>query len=253
MKPLGLRLPKSFDYTEAETLPVRTRYYCIAEGPTEESYFEGIRNNRKRLGIKNDVYIEVIPKKEGQESFSHPQQLTEGALRLMGRIDADGNDIPEPEWERRSEWEGYDPQIDHVCVIFDADYRGLEILLPDIIDRCLAHGIEVVMSSPNFELWLLMHYPEIQKCEKELLHTNPKNLRYSYFSDASKDKKYLEIVLSKCADGYKKGEKLDFEKYIGRIHLAMEQSKFFCEELDGLLSQPGTMVGKLLRQIFETE
>lgn len=34
--------------------------------------------------------IEVVPKSEGQESYSHPVQLLQAALRIMGRIDENG-------------------------------------------------------------------------------------------------------------------------------------------------------------------
>ena len=63
--------------------------------------FFGVRNNKAELNIKNDVYIEVIEKQEGQETLSHPMQLINACLVQMGRIDQNGNQIPENEWEEK--------------------------------------------------------------------------------------------------------------------------------------------------------
>lgn len=71
MERLNLRTAKTFDYSsESERAEWRIKFFCVSESPTEESYFEGIRNNRAGLKIKNDVIIEVIPKEEGQETYS---------------------------------------------------------------------------------------------------------------------------------------------------------------------------------------
>ena len=71
MKKLNLRNPKTFDYTkEAGAIPPRIRFYCVSEGATEESYFFGVRNNRKELHIKNDVYIEVVEKQDIKPSHA---------------------------------------------------------------------------------------------------------------------------------------------------------------------------------------
>ena len=65
LKRLNLRKPKEYDYgMDTETVKPRIRFYCIAEGATEESYLEGVKNNKAFLKIKNEVVIEVIEKEE---------------------------------------------------------------------------------------------------------------------------------------------------------------------------------------------
>ena len=251
MQRLNLRAPKSFDYSsEASTIPPRAKFYCVSEGPTEESYFNGVRNNKRELGIKNDVFIEVIEKEEGQESYSHPEQLVKACLFAMGRIDVDGNEIPENEWDKNSKWD-YDSEVDCVCVIFDRDYRGLEDKLQKLYEKCQEHNIYMAISNPNFELWLLMHFPNIDQYNKEDLFKNPKNLRNEIFPEYSKHKKYLEIVLSMVANGYTKGCRICFERFIDGIPLALEQSKLFCEEPEGVCGELGSSVGKLIRKMQE--
>lgn len=252
MEKLNLRSPKPYDYTaESETFNARINFFCVAEGPTEESYFLGIRNNRGTLNIKNDVHIEVISKSEGQESFSHPKQLVYACLRAMGRIDENNHEIPKEQWEKKCLWEEYDPEVDIVCVIFDRDYRQLEQHLDEIFELCEKHEIQIVMSNPNFELWLLMHYPNIEQYDKELLLKNPKNLRGQLFEKASTKKKYLEILLSSVADGYVKGCKIRFERFLPGIPLAMQQAEAFCEDPQELQAKLGSSVGRLIRKMKE--
>lgn len=71
MERLNLRTAKTSDYSsESEKTELIIKFFCVSEGATEESYFEGVRNNRVVLKIKNEVIIEVIPKEEGQETYS---------------------------------------------------------------------------------------------------------------------------------------------------------------------------------------
>lgn len=208
----------------------RFHFYCISEGATEESYFYSVRNNKTELNIKNDVYIEVIEKQEGQETLSHPMQLVKACLFQMGRIDLEGNSISKDKWAENCKWDNFDEQIDQVCVIFDRDYRKLTGALDEIFSLCDQHGIKVVMSNPNFELWLLMHFPNIKQYAPEMLLENRKNLRHQLFPDASSNKKYLEILVSKNADGYAKGRKLKFERFLPLVDTATRQAKAYCEE-----------------------
>ena len=250
LEKLNLRTPKSFNYTDdTGTVKPRIRFYCVSEGATEETYFWGIRNNKVELNIKNDVHIEVIEKQEGQETLSHPMQLVNACLLQMGRIDSDGNDIPQDKWEENCKWECFDSEIDQVCVIFDRDYRNLEKSVGKIFELCDKHGIKVVISNPNFELWLLMHFPNIKQYAPEMLLQNKKNLRHQLFEDASVNKKYLEILVSKNADGYSKGSKLEFERFFPLIETAIEQAKIYCEEPRKLVNELGTSVGKLIEEM----
>ena len=252
MERLNLRSPKVYDMSsESEIQKPRVCFYCVSEGPTEESYFYGVRNNKIELDIKGDVQIHVIEKSEGQESLSHPLQLVMSCLMQMGRIDEEGNPIPSEKWSENCKWDNFDPELDQVCVIFDRDYRNLERELDNIYGLCNEHKIKIVISNPNFELWLLMHFPNMKQYDSEKLLENKKNLRYEICADASKNKKYLEILVSKNAGGYSKGSKIRFEKFMPYIDLAVQQAKEYCEDPDLIRNSLGTSVGKLIEQMRE--
>lgn len=249
---LNLRKPKEYDYgMDTETVKSRIRFYCIAEGATEESYLEGVKNNKVFLKIKNEVVIEVIEKEDGQKTMSHPKQLVQAALTSMGRLDAEGNENPPEEWKNQCQWDKYDSTLDKVCVIFDKDCRDLEKYWDEIYEACKKHGIQIIVSNPNFELWLLMHFPEVSQYDPKKLQENKKNLRGQIDKTASKKKKYLEILVARNAEGYKKGNSLKFERFMPGIELAMEQAKLFCENPEELKDNLGTSMGKLLAQMKE--
>lgn len=250
MQRLNLRSPKAYDMSEQSgtELP-RIHFYCVSEGPTEESYFYGVRNNKAELSIKNDVYIHIIEKEEGQETLSHPMQLVKSCLIQMGRIDENENEISEERWKEYCKWESFDPEIDQVCVIFDRDYRDLEKHLDQIFELCEKHKINVVMSNPNFELWLLMHFPGMEHYDEKMLLENKKNLRHQLFENASAKKKYLEILVAQNAKGYSKGSKIHFEKFMPLLDNAVKQAQNYCQDSRLLVNTLGTSVGKLIQQM----
>ncbi|WP_160559410.1 RloB family protein [Parablautia muri] len=250
MEKLNLRIPKSYNFeNESESVEPRIKFYCVSEGATEESYFYGVRNNKVELNIKNDVYIEVIEKQKGQETLSHPMQLVNACLFQMGRIDAEGNQIPEDKWKENCKWDDFDMQADCVCVIFDRDYRKLEESLDTIFDLCNQHRIKVIMSNPNFELWLLMHFPNLEQYSPKMLLDNKKNLRHQLFDDASTNKKYLEILVSKNAEGYSKGSKIRFERFLPFVDRAIGQAKIYSEDIKSLVDNLGTSMGRLMEEM----
>lgn len=151
--------------------------------------------------------------------------------------------------EDNCKWKDYDAEIDKVCVIFDRDCRGIEKIMDIIFELCNKHKIKVILSNPNFELWLLMHFPNIKQYPVEMLLENKKNLRHQLFEDASVKKKYLEILVSKNAEGYSKGSKIKFEKFLPLIDDAIGQAKYYCEESEKLVDELGTSVGKLIEEM----
>lgn len=249
MERLNLRKPKLYGERTDREKKFRKKFFIISEGPTEESYFHGVNNFKTELNIRNDIHIEVVEKEEKDTTKSHPKQIVDAALFCMGRIDLDGKNIVESEWEQNCKWDFYDKDIDVVCVIFDRDYRHLEKHWDYIIDKCKANNIFIAMSNPNFEFWLCLHFEQIHMYDRTLLKRNPKNLRGKYFSDKSKSKKYLEIILSDLSGGYKKGKTLDFDKYKDNLEMAITYEKEFEENIDKLFNNLGSNVGVLIKKM----
>lgn len=96
---------------------------------------------------------------------------------------------------------------------------------------------------------LLMHFSNIQQYDAKMLLENKKNLRHQLVEDASVNKKFLEILVSKNLDGYSKGSKLKFEKLLPLIDTAIVQAKLYCEDSRSLAVELGTSVGKLIEEM----
>ncbi|MCI9342493.1 MAG: RloB domain-containing protein [Lachnospiraceae bacterium] len=111
--------------------------------------------------------------------------------------------------------------------------------------------MKIVMSNPNFELWLLMHFPNINQYNPQMLLENKKNLRHQLFKNASTGRRYLEILVSQNAEGYSKGKKLRFERFLPFVEGAVEQAKLFCESSRGLIDELGTSVGRLIEEMMQ--
>lgn len=250
MERLNLRPLSKYDYSdEADSCEQNINFYCVSEGATEESYLRGINNNKRALDIRNNVIIKVVEKVEENETYSYALQLVDACLFNMGCRDKDGNDISKDKWDENCQWDGYNRDIDKVCVLFDRDFRGIESVLDNRLEVCNKFGIEVIMSNPNFELWLLMHFSDIQKYDKLDIKANKKNLRHQIDEKASTKKKFLEIEVAKHASGYTKGSKIKFERFINGIDLAIENAKLFEEDPQKLTTEIGTAMGNLVEQM----
>lgn len=69
MQKLNLRTPRHFDPNrEFQVRKPRARFFCVSEGPTEESYFQGIRNNKKNLALKTMFLLKSFPRKKGRKA-----------------------------------------------------------------------------------------------------------------------------------------------------------------------------------------
>lgn len=248
MEKLNLRAPKPYGITTQQNLKFKRNYFIISEGATEETYFHGVNSYKRELDIDNLIHIEVVAKADGESGKSHPLQLLNAALYNLGRMDDKGNELEEKDWKINCKWD-FDPEEDQLWLIFDKDYRKLDTHSGEIFEKCEKHGIHIGISNPNFELWLLLHFENIQQYDTELLLKNPKNLRKEFFPESSASKKYLEILLSKISGGYKKGDCLKFERFLLGVNLAIQQEKLFCEDEKQLFLELGSNIGVLIEEM----
>lgn len=248
MERLNLRTPKPYGKSTQEESSFNKHIFIVSEGQTEETYFRGVKNYRSDLHIKNSIEILVIEKEDKDQGKSHPRQLVDAALIKMGRLNKDLSPVDKDQWQEHCEWD-YDPDDDMVCVVFDKDYKGLEKEIDYIYDMCSKHKIYIGFSNPNFEFWLLLHFENIGQYSRELLLSNPKNIKGKLFPGKSKSKKYLQILLSIRAEGYKKGSSLKFEKFKDRISLAIKQEKEFEEDVYQLFYNLGSNIGLMIEMI----
>lgn len=104
----------------------KSRFLIVCEGDvTERRYFTALRIHFKSL-----IDLQF-------ESGATPKTLVEWAARLKKE----------------------DPTYDEVWCVFDIDEHPL---VPEAKQQARDNQIDVAISNPNFELWLLLHFQEQQ-------------------------------------------------------------------------------------------
>lgn len=216
----------------------KKRFYIICEGmKTEKQYFNGIFNNRVELGI--DQLIDIIVVEQLDNHIPHPMHLVAACKYTIDHIDKPGLFGVE---ELRLK--AYDSEIDEIWLIFDRDPETLfKSQYYKIRKICKIYNLNIGMTNPNFEFWLLLHLPNIHKYNNDDLLKNKK--------DILTGKRYLERVLdSRLPSGYSKGN-IRFDQFKVGIDLALMQSEKFETDENKILDSLGTTLGKLILRMKE--
>ncbi len=164
---------------------------------TEKQYFSIFRNPK--------INIVVIPTTDGKSAPNH----------VLSRLDDIKND-----YELNDD--------DSLWLMMDIDHVRDE-QRSQICQKALQKGFNLAISNPCFELWLYLHFVEID--------------------DMNISCSQLEKKLRKILGSYNKS-KLDLEKYKGQIHSAVERAR----SLDKNLSERwpnsiGTHVYKIVEKL----
>lgn len=203
----------------------KSKYYIIPEGEkTEIQYFLGIRDNAREININS--LIEVIPIENDDEELgqSHP----------IRKINNFNEDIENNKFL-------YDKEIDKVCFVIDRDPQNFsEEQFDNFLRMCKDYNYKVYVSTPTFELFLLMHDDKIFGIDRTAMLENRR---------VSNSKRFLEVKLSEIFGCNKKN--INFEKFKVNIKKAINNEKRFEENLINLKYNLGSNVGTLLDEMIE--
>ena len=137
--------------------------------------------------------------------------------------------------------DNYFPQIDRLCIIADRDMHSfLETQYDELLENCKKEKIDLFISNPYFELWLLMHYSDLTEYEETTLLANKK------IGDRTQTELYLK---AKLGGTYSKKRLLFDYRYKDRIDSAIENSKKYATSLKELKENIGTNIGNLLDEL----
>ena len=134
----------------------------------------------------------------------------------------------------------YSNTRDKLNIVIDRDEQNFkENQYENVIKFCENNNINLYVSNPTFEFWLMFHFSEIENEDETMMHEN----RY-----VNKSRRYLEKRLSDICN-YKKSQ-LDFSKFEPYIYDAIEREKNYCEDINGLKTQLGSNVGHLINDML---
>lgn len=234
----SFRKPRPFGSRSEQSgsLKPRKRFYIICEGEkTEKQYFQGVFNDRISLGIHQLIDIVVVEQDDSHIHIPHPKKLTESCIAMLENKNIGDNALIE-----------YDDSIDEIWLIFDRDPETLlENQVYEIIEKCKVHNINIGFTNPTFEFWLLLHLPDIDVYNEDIIKKNDK-------IGGKHSKRFVEKELSKrFENGYNKNN-IRFERFGPNIDLAINQEKLFKQEILEIIDEVGSNIGVLITTMKES-
>lgn len=142
----------------------------------------------------------------------------------------------------------FDPEIDKVCLIVDRDKDSFvnhehNPQYDYVVEQCTLNKIDLYLSNPCFEFWLLLHFDEVHVLDIEKLLENPK---------ITTKKRYAEDELSKIVPGFKKNN-IKFDLFVNHIDKAITNQKSFKDNLVELETHVGSNIGNLITEMKSKE
>lgn len=138
----------------------------------------------------------------------------------------------------------FDKEIDYLCLVVDRDPESFtEFQFDDVLKTCKQNNFEFLISNPNFELWLLLHFDDIHTLDNEKLLKNDK------INPGSKSSiRFIPNELRKCLGTYKKS-RYDVTLLIKNIDKAIKNEKNYCESLPELKNELGSNIGVFIEKL----
>ena len=219
-------LSKRYQSKRVETIdPFRT-YYLILEGTnTEPLYFEQFEKKLKTMKVHNHVRLVFLERTENDVGSNSPSQLLNFLLKFKQEKNASSGVF---------------------VMVFDRDsFKNHPNPLQsynDFIKKALKLPIKVVVSSPCFEIWLLLHYPNfvndyLIENKKELLENRRVSSSFTFAS------KMVDRLF-----GFNPKAEIP-EHFIDKLPIALKQRLVLTRDIRLLGTELGENVGDLIEEI----
>lgn len=135
----------------------------------------------------------------------------------------------------------YSNAIDKINIVIDRDEQNFkDFQYDEVVEFCKNNNVNLYVSNPTFEFWLMLHFPEVLSEDKTKMYEN----RY-----VSRSRRYLEKRLSEISK-YKKSQ-LNFNDFEPYILDAIKREKMFKEDIVSLKNELGSNVGILVSEMLD--
>lgn len=130
---------------------------------------------------------------------------------------------------------------DQLNIVIDRDQQNFkDYQYDDVIKFCNDNNVNLYVSNPTFEFWLMLHFPEVDTEDKVKMFEN----RY-----INKSKRYLEKKLYEICK-YRKSN-LNFKDFEPYIYDAIKREKEYPEDLKNLKNNLGSNIGILINNMLK--
>jgi len=234
---MGFEVNRGFDtplYEEATESEKKLIIIAFEGAKTEPRYFSYIKDN---LPLKALIKIEILKRDEKNTNSSVPTTVVNTITNLF----EDENRLE----DIKSKYDGFDDCHDIFWIVVDREVQeSKKTNLLKAIESCKENYINIALTNPAFEFWLLLHFDINEYDESDLLE-NKKTTK--------KGKRFLEKELSKKIDRYDKANFSTEFITLKNISLALRQEKLFENELEEIVNNLGSNVGTLIEEILDLE
>ena len=136
----------------------------------------------------------------------------------------------------------YSPSVDTLNMVIDRDKDNFfEKQYDQVVKFCRENGVNLFVSNPNFEFWLFLHFPDVEKENRGKLLKNEKIGK----------RRYIERRLNEIFK-YNKNS-FNFLPLEAGIIDAIKREKLFEEDIEKLKTNLGSNVGLLVEKIIESK
>lgn len=187
---------------------------------TERKYFSGLSDDLKNKNLVN--YIEVNIFEKSDQDLSNPKKILE-------------------ELNIKKEKDGFEEDEIYLIVDRDAD-SFTEKQFEDVKNGCFENGYQLILSNPNFELWLLFHFIEnLSSKDKEEIEADKTIIEM-------KLQNFLKEFQNLRAESFNK--KILFKHYKERVEHAIKIARENEYDLENLKNIIGTNAFILVENII---
>ena len=129
---------------------------------------------------------------------------------------------------------------DKIDLVIDRDRQNFkEEQYDNVLDYCKRNNVNLYVSNPCFEFWILLHFDDIFDYDRKELFENRK---------VNSKKRYLEYILQ-TKIGYMKND-IKFDSLKDKIINAINNEKSFEENVVNLKHNLGSNVGLLVSELI---
>ncbi len=136
----------------------------------------------------------------------------------------------------------YDPKVDKIYLIVDRDKKSFtQKQYKNVLSKTKQYNIDLIVTNPCFEFWLLLHFDDCLKIDKGLLLSNDKT---------STGNTFVFNKLREYDSNYMKNN-FDKKMYFEKSDTAIDNSKQYQNDVEKLINEVGTNIVPLIQMILD--
>lgn len=137
----------------------------------------------------------------------------------------------------------YEKDFDTLCLVVDRDPESFfEWQFDKVLETCDKNGFRFLISNPNFEFWLLLHFKEVLGIDSDKIRQNKR------ITDSKSSVRFIPNELRKLLGKYRKNN-YDAEALIRKIDTAIANEKHFAETVPKLKNEIGSNIGIFIEDL----